>query len=234
MTGHQRGETNGNWRGGKVENICEDCGNTFLTFPSQQRRYCSSICQGRKHPCVCEVCKITFYRHRSQIAQGEGRTCSRKCMGIWKSQSCIGERGANWRGGCTIEVSCRQCGEPFTTTKSKRKNGRGKFCSTECYNRYFSENYCRENSYGWRGGTTKYPRGWKRALREQIRERDGRECQICGSPENGHKHHVHHIDYDRENLALTNLITLCRSCHGRTNQHRDQWQTQLVAHLEVA
>lgn len=236
MGGRHHGENNGNWRGGKVENICEDCGNIFLTFPSQQRRYCSSMCQGRKQECICEVCGITFYRHRSKIAKGEGRFCSRGCMGQWRSENCTGENGANWRGGCTISIGCVQCGAVFETTKSKRRNGRGKFCSRDCYMAWFSEHVCGENHPNWHGGKKGYPSGWVRYLREKIRRRDGRMCAVCGMSEADNERllDVHHIDYDRTNLDESNLISLCQPCHARTGGSRDFWQNNLAELVATA
>lgn len=40
-------------------------------------------------------------------------------------------------GGESNKVNklCQQCGKPFSTTLSKIKNGRGKFCSQKCLNR---------------------------------------------------------------------------------------------------
>lgn len=31
--------------------------------------------------------------------------------------------------------------------------------------------------------------------------------------------HIHHIDYNKDNCEEENLITLCSSCHGRTNPY---------------
>jgi hypothetical protein len=71
----------------------------------------------------------------------------------------------------------------------------------------------------------KYPLGWHNTFREQIRYRDGYECKICGMPEVEHnkKLAVHHIDYNRHNIKEDNLITLCGSCHSKTNHNRDKW-----------
>ena len=32
-----------------------------------------------------------------------------------------------------------------------------------------------------------------------------------------------HIDYDKKNCNSDNLITLCRSCHRKTNFNRENW-----------
>ena len=44
-----------------------------------------------------------------------------------------------------------------------------------------------------------------------VLERDNYECQKCGSKEA----HIHHIDWDKENNNLDNLIVLCNSCHQK-------------------
>ncbi len=70
-----------------------------------------------------------------------------------------------------------------------------------------------------------YPLGWTKTFKEQIRYRDHYKCQICGCPEieNGRRLDVYHIDYDKENLDVNNLISLCHSCHMKTNTNRDYW-----------
>ena len=62
-------------------------------------------------------------------------------------------------------------------------------------------------------------------LKEAIRERDGRKCQLCGKAESecDKRLHVHHIDYDKLNSAPTNLIALCNPCHLKTNWNRPYW-----------
>jgi len=56
--------------------------------------------------------------------------------------------------------------------------------------------------------------------REQIRYRDGYKCKICGVPEIEcrRKLNVHHIDCNKENLRIENLISLCVSCHMKLHQ----------------
>jgi len=63
-----------------------------------------------------------------------------------------------------------------------------------------------------------YPLGWTKTFREQIRYRDEYKCRNCQVPEVECKIklHVHHIDYNKQNLNLNNLISLCHSCHVKT------------------
>ncbi len=79
----------------------------------------------------------------------------------------------------------------------------------------------------WQGGKSfePYPLGWTNTFKEQIRYRDGYKCQLCGVPEVEctRKLHVHHIDYDKQNVDPNNLISLCLSCHIKTNRNREYW-----------
>jgi hypothetical protein len=87
----------------------------------------------------------------------------------------------------------------------------------------------------WRGGLSfePYPNTWTFALREMIRNRDGRKCCICGIGETVKRHDVHHIDYDKKNTNPHNLITLCVPCHRKTNYKREYWTAVLSNHLAL-
>ncbi|TRO57020.1 DUF1998 domain-containing protein, partial [Candidatus Bathyarchaeota archaeon] len=72
----------------------------------------------------------------------------------------------------------------------------------------------------WGSDQINYGLNWNRQ-RDRVRERDNFRCQICGSPETGKAHDVHHkIPFRQftsflEANALDNLVTLCPSCHKR-------------------
>jgi len=82
-----------------------------------------------------------------------------------------------------------------------------------------------EKAYQWLGGISfaPYSVDWTKTLKRSIRERDKYICQICGCPQNDITHSVHHVDYDKKNCDPNNLITLCNSCHGKTNHDREYW-----------
>jgi hypothetical protein len=82
----------------------------------------------------------------------------------------------------------------------------------------------------------KYPPGWTRTHKAQIRARDGDCCQICGrGPDGNRALDVHHINYDKADLQPGNLITLCRFCHGKMHgnkKSRARWKRELFALLK--
>ena len=43
---------------------------------------------------------------------------------------------------------------------------------------------------------------------------------------------IHHIDYDKNNLDPKNLITLCQSCHIKTNYNRTFWMRYFWNYFE--
>jgi len=78
-----------------------------------------------------------------------------------------------------------------------------------------------ENSPSWLGGLSFEPYGseFNESLKRKIRERDKYKCNICGKK--GKR--IHHIDYCKTNNSPSNLITLCVSCHVKTNYNREYW-----------
>jgi DEAD/DEAH box helicase domain-containing protein len=101
-------------------------------------------------------------------------------------------------------------------------------------------------SGAWSNDPNDYGSHWPK-IRESVRARDGFRCQICGLPENGRQHDVHHKipfrtflrsakpsqstlvwpdlgaksgDFAlREANHLDNLTTLCPSCHRKAEQN---------------
>ena len=80
----------------------------------------------------------------------------------------------------------------------------------------------------WTNDPNDYGPDWGK-IRERVRARDGYKCQVCGMPESGRQHDVHHkipfrtfvrsatspdVALQRQQAnRLDNLITLCSSCH---------------------
>jgi DEAD/DEAH box helicase domain-containing protein len=72
----------------------------------------------------------------------------------------------------------------------------------------------------WRNDPNQYGPNWRRQ-RDLARQRDGYRCQVCGAPEDGRQHDVHHktpfrtFDSLEQANRLENLATLCPACHRR-------------------
>ncbi len=89
-----------------------------------------------------------------------------------------------------------------------------------------------KNSHMWKGGIAFLPycHKFNNNLKESVRERDGYTCQLCGIIQNGRKHSIHHIHYDKEN-CYPDLITLCNSCNGRVNRNRQHFESLFMNNL---
>lgn len=90
-----------------------------------------------------------------------------------------------------------------------------------------------EKHPAWKGGISfePYCPEFNKDLKEKIRIRFSRRCFLCGVPENGKHHCVHHVDYNKN--AICNgkswaLVPLCGSCHSKTNANRWYWFNLLI------
>lgn len=205
----------------RVEITCLNCGMVFEARIDDGRKFCSNKCVGEYHTGTkhhgynlqdrirtCEYCGNEF---EVDCVSNTKQYCSRECMGKAK----IGENHPMWKGDECLFV-CENCGIEYRDDSIRRQNNRN-FCSMECRNTFMVG----ENHPCWRGGLTfiEYPQEFSEKLKELIRIRDNRVCQMCLTPEHEleRKLHIHHIDWDKFNTTPSNLISLCVSCHGKTH-----------------
>ena len=91
-----------------------------------------------------------------------------------------------------------------------------------------------KNHPQWQNGISfePYSPEFNKPLKQFIKDRDFNVCQTpnCMNTENLH---VHHIDYNKKNSNPENLITLCNSCHTKTNHNRDYWTNYYQEILNV-
>jgi hypothetical protein len=86
-----------------------------------------------------------------------------------------------------------------------------------------------EKSHMWKGGVSFEPYSYEfsKQLKDRVRVRDNFRCQLCYLPElecrKPNSHCIHHIDYNKKNCNLENLMLLCHKCHSYTNFNRVFW-----------
>lgn len=92
----QKGEQSHFWKGGKKkENVCENCGKTFMAW--RDRTFCSRQCQfeyykgennpnwrGGKVKRTCKQCGKEFEVVPSVVKSGGGKFCSRRCTTVYR------------------------------------------------------------------------------------------------------------------------------------------------------
>jgi len=149
------------------------------------------------------------------------------CRSKWQSSFLIKEKKHNWKGGKCHILYCGWCKKEVMVGEYRIGMYENIFCSKECISKFLSEQNSLDGNPMWKGGISfePYSSEFNEKLKKSIKERDNYTCQLCDKPENGIPHHVHHINYEKLNSEEYNLITLCESCHGKTNSNRGYWKS---------
>lgn len=220
----KNGENHPNWKNAKRIYICKRCGKEFTAYAlvgGGPRIFCSISCwskftnsgeksymwKGGKVSAICKHCQKTFSvdAHRKESAS----YCSKKCLDEARQNR--------------IELICTQCGKAYTRQASRGNRYTENFCSTTCR---FAWNVG-EHSGTWKGGKSfePYPPAFNTQFKRMICERDNYTYAVC----KGRGNIVHHINYVKNDTVPENCITVCRSCHGKTNSNREYWQYTFFA-----
>ncbi len=89
----------------------------------------------------------------------------------------------------------------------------------------------------WNGGSSYYPYcpKFNEEFKNRVRAYFDYECVKCGKPEwenkNHYHHHVHHVDYNEDACCdgqPVQFVTLCHSCHMKTNGDRSRWERMFL------
>ena len=142
---------------------------------------------------MCDNCKIVFLKRESFVTNNN--FCSRSCL--YKKQE------------NKVDVNCAYCNKIFQIIVSKTKTKSGlNFCTRICKDSaQRAENGFIEMQPSHYG--TGYSKYRDKALRTYPHE-----CHVCKYKEHIELLQVHHIDSDRQNANLENLIVLCPTCHS--------------------
>lgn len=217
-----------------VKGVCDHCGKRYIVSrPSQyskfQNHFCSKQChwdwmksKKSKARCVCDYCGAKFELFPCQVSRVEHNFCSRPCSERWRSENEGGETHPLWN---RIKVKCAWCERTLQIPPNRLRRSDNFFCSRECKSKWWTKNFSGENSFNWQGGKSfePYPLEFNRQFKKMIRLRDDHSCAICRM----FGKDVHHVNYTKEDLALSNCITLCHKCHLITNHNREYWQGAL-------
>lgn len=200
---------------------CVNCGDEFYDSKSR-RKYCDSChsnagqnngnWSGAKETTTCQTCDAVFDYYPSEKDGVYCEDCVSTADGLLPENPAQKNR---------VETECTYCGDDMTVVPS-RLNDRehGVFCSRTCHGAWLSTNVVGPDHHQWEGGEIRYGGTWWR-VRKRALARDEYQCQKCGrsSDDLGRNPDVHHIervrDFDDPSDAhrLSNVVTLCRSCH---------------------
>ena len=140
---------------------------------------------------TCDVCSGLFTRQKRLLKQ---HTCSIQCSNVLK--------------GSAVRINCDNCGIFTFKATSKLANSKsGKyFCSRACKDT--AQSYMKEIQPAHYGNGTGVHSYRDKAFRvyKPI-------CTDCGFT-NILALEVHHLDKDRSNNDIDNLVILCANCHS--------------------
>ena len=127
-----------------------------------------------------------------------------------------------------VKTECSFCGKIVIKKRNSMRLYKYHYCSIKCMAEAYSVRLQKDNNPNWVDGRSfiPYSPAFNKQLKERIRVRDNFTCQLCGVPELEfyQKLSIHHIDYNKDNYDLSNLITLCRNCNSQVNSKRELWQ----------
>lgn len=80
-----------------------------------------------------------------------------------------------------------------------------------------------ESNPNWKGGTSKkeYPDEFTPYLKKKVRKRDKQLCRVCGKLAKGRDGRIHHIDGNKQNCEMENLVLVCFNCHHDIHLRKD-------------
>lgn len=152
----------------------------------------------------CKVCSKHFLVRKDQAKKR--KYCSRGCVAYASFNR--------------VELKCAFCDRLFYKTKSKVSDSKSglHFCSRSC-----------KDSAQKIGGIKEIMPSHYGTGQEAYREKFAGcqfKCQRCGYEEFECSVHIHHIDGNRNNNSLNNLMMLCGNCHFAL--HHGCWKLNIL------
>ena len=149
---------------------------------------------GRKRPAAivdCDTCGTSFLKQKRFIAKNKSHYCSRKCSFVNKIER--------------VKLNCDLCDAAIERLPNRVQafNFCNKICKDKAQRIDSGDKFkkLRPSHFGTAVGyRTLYQRSY-----------DSLECKICGFDK---VVHIHHIDEDKSNNSIENLVALCPNHHA--------------------
>lgn len=159
---------------------------------------------------ICEICETKFYALKRK--NKKRRFCSQECH-------------AKGYERLNITCNCAWCNLEFKRKKSGFYNSKHKiyFCCRKCKDSAQKIGGIKEIQPSHYGSGTDKDRAYKIAIYRKLWTEAGNclECKRCGYNEFESSVHIHHLDHNRLNNDISNLIALCANCH--LSLHHGNW-----------
>ena len=142
----------------------------------------------------CRICEVEFYAKPSWLRRGVGKYCSAKCQHEGQKKGKV--------------VNCFICNKEVYKSLKNLKVSKSKkyFCTKSCQTIWRNTIvFVGSRHSNWKGGENTYRRLILRSGVSQL-------CRLCKTNDK-RVLAVHHVDKNRKNNNLDNLIWLCHNCH---------------------
>lgn len=148
----------------------------------------------------CKICGEEFRTKPFFVKNGGGVYCSRDC---------------HYKGIRTgKEVQCFVCGKDTYKSLQSLKRSKSKkfFCNKSCQTKWRNTEFVGDRHANWKEGKHSY----RSVL---VRNKIPKVCKLCNSKDE-RVLATHHIDRNRKNNVLDNLVWLCHNCHFLVHNHQ--------------
>jgi len=141
----------------------------------------------------CKICSKQFYAKPFWIRRGKGKYCSPDCQHLGARKGKV--------------IKCDICGKEAYRPLGKLKHSKSKkfFCSKSCQTKWRNSEFVGPKHANWQNGRYAY----KSVL---LRNKISPQCKLCGINDK-RVLATHHLDRDRKNNLVKNLVWLCHNCH---------------------
>jgi 5-methylcytosine-specific restriction endonuclease McrA len=145
-------------------------------------------------------------------------------------------RTEHWRKGKSppnFQIKCLEpclhCGKEKPRYRRELLKGWKTFCNSSCQIKWQNSNTnfnkgennpSYEHGQRVKGRLPNYGDGFDKTTKRQVKIRDGYNCQECSLNFSGSKSRnldVHHVDHNKYNNNLENLVSLCKKCHTQVH-----------------
>jgi hypothetical protein len=151
---------------------------------------------------ACKTCKKSFYAKPFWIKRGFGKYCSSNCQHL-------GRRNGEM-------VPCSVCGKKVYRPLRRLSISKSKkfFCNKSCQTKWRNQEFVGNKHVNWKEGKFAYRTV---LLRNQVLP----ICAKCRSKDE-RVMETHHLDKNRSNNNISNLIWLCRNCHFLVHHYKEE------------
>jgi len=152
----------------------------------------------------CSFCGADTWKREYFIMAHDNHFCSIECLGESRKTG--------------VTINCKKCGKEFYRTLAEYNKVKNHYCSKSCAISASNKLRLKEKHPNYKDGKASY-RSW--AFDHYGKECQNNTCKLIEAniPMIEEELDVHHIDGDRLNNSLENLIVLCVLCHARVTRN---------------